>query len=296
MAAMIRLAGVPARVAVGFTPGDRQQDGSYRVTTDHAHAWPEAWFAGAGWVRFEPTPRGDDQTVVPGYAVTGAPGPAVDNTDDPLSPDAADPGAQGTETDAVQGKLDRLDPETGLPVDTEEPAEDGTSLPSLWLVGLVAALLLAVLPVLLHALRGRRRWAAPGPLVAWQQLHDDAIDVGHTWRPADSPRAAAADLAAARALDPSARAALDRLAGATERARYARDPGDQEGLRADAAQVRAALLAAARPRVRWQARLLPRSTLRWAASVTGTFVADVLDRSDELWAGLRRRVHLPGPA
>jgi hypothetical protein len=60
--------------------------------------------------------------------------------------------------------------------------------------------------------------------------------------------------------------------------------------------VRAALLAGAGARVRWQARLLPRSTLRWAAATTGTFVADVLDRSDELWAGLRRRVHLPGTA
>ena len=295
MAAMIRVAGVPARVAVGFTPGDRQPDGSYRVTTDHAHAWPEAWFAGAGWVRFEPTPR--DETPVPAYAVSGAPGPTADNSDDPLGPEADDAGAQGTDTDAVDDKLDRLDPDTGLPVDTEEPVEDTASLPSLWLVGLIAALVLAVLPALLHALRGRRRWAAqPGPLVAWQQLHDDATDVGHAWRPADSPRAAASDLATARALDPPARAALERLALATERARYARDPGDQEGLRADAALVRAALLAGARPRVRWQARLMPRSTLRWAASTTGTFVADVLDRSDELWAGVRRRMHLPGTA
>ena len=56
MAAMLRLAGVPSRVAVGFTPGQQQSDGSYVVTTDEAHAWPEAWFEGFGWVRFEPTP------------------------------------------------------------------------------------------------------------------------------------------------------------------------------------------------------------------------------------------------
>lgn len=297
MAAMIRLADVPARVAVGFTKGDRQADGTYRVTTNHAHAWPEAWFAGVGWVRFEPTPRGDGQTVVPSYATSTAAGPSVGSPEDPLGPGANDATDAGTGTDAVQGKLDRLDPDTGLPVETVQPAEDTASLPSLWLVGLIAALLLAVLPALLHSLRGRRRWTAhPGPIVAWQQLHDDATDVGHTWRPADSPRAAAADLAAARALDPPTRAALERLALATERARYARDPGAQEGLRADAAQVRAALLAGAGPRARWQARLLPRSTLRWAAAATGSFVADVLDRSDELWAGLRRRMHLPGTA
>ncbi|MEO6205789.1 MAG: DUF3488 and transglutaminase-like domain-containing protein, partial [Mycobacteriales bacterium] len=57
MAAMVRQLGIPARVAVGFTRGTRQADSTYEVTTDDAHAWPEAWFAGAGWVRFEPTPR-----------------------------------------------------------------------------------------------------------------------------------------------------------------------------------------------------------------------------------------------
>jgi hypothetical protein len=55
MAVMLRMLGVPARVAVGFTSGTL--DGKKWVVTNHeAHAWVEAWFAGIGWVPFDPTP------------------------------------------------------------------------------------------------------------------------------------------------------------------------------------------------------------------------------------------------
>ena len=50
--------GLPARVAVGFTPGELNADGSYSVFGKNAHAWPEVWFDGIGWVPFEPTPPG----------------------------------------------------------------------------------------------------------------------------------------------------------------------------------------------------------------------------------------------
>jgi transglutaminase-like putative cysteine protease len=56
MAAMARSLGVPARVAVGFTQGNLGSDGKYHVLGKHAHAWPEIWFDGIGWVAFEPTP------------------------------------------------------------------------------------------------------------------------------------------------------------------------------------------------------------------------------------------------
>ena len=55
-AVMARTLGVPARVAVGYTPGDLGADGLYHVFGRHAHAWPEVWFDGIGWVAFEPTP------------------------------------------------------------------------------------------------------------------------------------------------------------------------------------------------------------------------------------------------
>lgn len=55
MAVMLRFLGIPARVAVGFTSGT-WKGGIWTVTDHQAHAWVEAWFAGYGWMTFDPTP------------------------------------------------------------------------------------------------------------------------------------------------------------------------------------------------------------------------------------------------
>jgi transglutaminase-like putative cysteine protease len=55
MALMLRLLGIPARVAVGFVPG-HYNDGTWTVTDHDAHAWVEVWFRGYGWLDFDPTP------------------------------------------------------------------------------------------------------------------------------------------------------------------------------------------------------------------------------------------------
>ncbi len=56
-AAMARSLGIPARVAVGFTWGEWDDSrNEYVVRGRNAHAWPEVYFAGAGWVAFDPTP------------------------------------------------------------------------------------------------------------------------------------------------------------------------------------------------------------------------------------------------
>jgi transglutaminase-like putative cysteine protease len=55
-AAFARSVGIPSRVVVGFTPGDLGEDGLLHIRGKHAHAWPEVYFDGFGWVMFEPTP------------------------------------------------------------------------------------------------------------------------------------------------------------------------------------------------------------------------------------------------
>ncbi|HLG07172.1 MAG TPA: transglutaminase domain-containing protein [Gaiellaceae bacterium] len=55
MAVMLRLLGIPSRVAVGFTSGI-YGGGAWKVTDHDAHAWVEAWFPNHGWVPFDPTP------------------------------------------------------------------------------------------------------------------------------------------------------------------------------------------------------------------------------------------------
>ena len=52
---MLRMIGIPSRVAVGFTAGT-WKGGVWTVTDHQAHAWVEAWFAGHGWLAFDPTP------------------------------------------------------------------------------------------------------------------------------------------------------------------------------------------------------------------------------------------------
>jgi transglutaminase-like putative cysteine protease len=55
MALMLRLLGIPARVAAGFVTG--QYHGDFWQVTDHdAHTWVEVWFRGYGWLPFDPTP------------------------------------------------------------------------------------------------------------------------------------------------------------------------------------------------------------------------------------------------
>ena len=132
-AAMARSVGLPTRVAVGFTWGDWRPergidgafvDGAYVVRGRHAHAWPEVYFAGTGWVRFEPTPgRG-----APGdFAITGQ----VADQAGP-GPDAAAAGAdQGLEpADAPGGPGSAAPDPAGAPTDDPEAGSGLARRPS----------------------------------------------------------------------------------------------------------------------------------------------------------------------
>lgn len=53
---LLRSLGIPARLAVGFARGEWDlKTGTYVVRERDAHAWPEVYFPGIGWVEFEPT-------------------------------------------------------------------------------------------------------------------------------------------------------------------------------------------------------------------------------------------------
>lgn len=61
MAVMARTLEVPSRVVLGFTPGQPTDQENVVVVRDrNAHAWVELWMPTQGWVRFDPTPRGDE--------------------------------------------------------------------------------------------------------------------------------------------------------------------------------------------------------------------------------------------
>ena len=52
---MLRSVGIPARMVVGFAQGKYEPPDRYTVIEKDAHAWPEVYFPGIGWVEFEPT-------------------------------------------------------------------------------------------------------------------------------------------------------------------------------------------------------------------------------------------------
>lgn len=283
MAAMLRVAGVPSRVAVGFTPGQKvgSRQNTWSVTTSDAHAWPEAWFAGTGWVRFEPTP-GTARATLPDYTRASTPGPGTP------TPTPA-PSASASASPRLFKDPDQLlRPEAGGGAGTAGPVAGHRAT---WVLLGVLLVLLAAAPATGTVLRRRSRSRRADPDVAWDQLRDDVRDAGRQWLPAESPRAAAARLSPSLPADGAE--ALRRLAHAVEVARYApagrRSPVD---LTADGTAVRRALLATAPRATRWRARALPPSTLRWASHALGEGAADLLDAIDRglSWAGrpLRR--------
>jgi transglutaminase-like putative cysteine protease len=63
MVLMARSLGIPARVAVGFAPGELNADKTYTVRERNAHAWAELYFPGYGWQTFEATKTIDPEFV-----------------------------------------------------------------------------------------------------------------------------------------------------------------------------------------------------------------------------------------
>ncbi|MGO8887720.1 MAG: DUF3488 and DUF4129 domain-containing transglutaminase family protein [Streptosporangiaceae bacterium] len=268
MAALARLLGIPSRIAVGYTGGIQQQNGSWAVTTDDAHAWPELYFGSVGWLRFEPTPggsAGQGTATAPVYAATAGSGSSI------VPPVTGSAGAKSTsrrgETAVVHDRFRG----SGTPggVDTAVPVagHPGTGAAAPLALGLaILALLAAIGPRTARTAISRDRWRradgdAAAADAAWRELRDDLADFGVGVRPSESPRAVARRIAASESLPPAADEALRRVASAVERARYAAEPGAAQTLRADVAAVHKALSQRATRRDRWRARLMPASTL-----------------------------------
>ncbi len=66
MAVLLRVLGVPARLATGFTAGEYKPDRDvYEVRDQDAHAWVEAFLPDTGWVDFDPTPDIEPEDEAP---------------------------------------------------------------------------------------------------------------------------------------------------------------------------------------------------------------------------------------
>jgi protein-glutamine gamma-glutamyltransferase len=68
-ALLLRVAGIPTRVVVGFATGEQVNQDTWAVRDEDAHAWIEVYFPSVGWVPFNPTPSAAQADVSPGLDV-----------------------------------------------------------------------------------------------------------------------------------------------------------------------------------------------------------------------------------
>ncbi|HUF33389.1 MAG TPA: DUF3488 and transglutaminase-like domain-containing protein [Acidimicrobiales bacterium] len=244
-AAMARAVGLPARVAVGFTPGELGEDGRYHVRGLHGHAWPEVYLDGYGWVAFEPTPgRG----IPGGEPYTGVPEEQA-SPDDPTTGTTFPPTTE-VPTDQGEGAPttmpDLFPDQGGGGAGGEDP---GDSAARRWLPRLLIVLALLVIVPLLWAgalalvagrRRDRRRAAATTNSdrvqVAWTEVGELLARAGTPQRPWETPAEYARRAGRTEGVDP---ALLRGLAGASTAATYAAgDVGaDTAGQAVDAAET-----------------------------------------------------------
>ena len=289
LAWMVRAAGIPARVAFGFTRGGDRDGNTWTITNRNAHAWTEVFFEGFGWVPFDATPT----SGVVGSSRSDwapdvdAPDPEASSSTAPVAPNAS---SSAGPTGAERPDRDFNDP--GLAAGGGS-GSSGASTTALLIVG-IAALIIALLlvPALRRSLTRRRRHAATvkarQPAVAsatgapditvtaettqaradahaaWDELIDTMIDYRVPIDPTETPRVTAQRLIREAELDTQPADSATLLGRAEERARYARRPLQGGELNEALTHVRKGMSRSAPRRTRLVATLMPPSVmLRW---------------------------------
>jgi len=162
MVTMLRSQGVPARLAVGYTPGQQVADDRWVVRGLDSHAWVEVYFPEHGWIQFDPTPSGprsqaeqtaveaarannetgvdtsetEDEGITPTPTPTPPPLTETNATDTPTATPTTDNGSTATLTrPGGAGAAGTTDGGGGLP---ELPSREEATLGVVALVGLVA--------------------------------------------------------------------------------------------------------------------------------------------------------------
>lgn len=190
MGVMARSLGIPTRTVLGFTPGERRSDGTILVRDRNAHAWVELWIGSQGWVRFDPTPRGDGVNPsmsadvgfgLDGYLAQVAAEERARLDSLSVSPPIAPPQEVTPGDEIFVGSGGLLD------------SVGGFELPS-WLLptilwSLLAGLVLGTVPFLKRRRKRRRmRRLEDGEVeAAWAEMVDQLLDSGFWVDPSSTP-------------------------------------------------------------------------------------------------------------
>jgi transglutaminase-like putative cysteine protease len=210
MTVLLRVEGVPARVASGFAPGDFDDaSGSYIVRENHAHSWVEVYFPRYGWIIFEPSairpiPERSEQAPQPAPA---AQAPASDSV------------PTGQLTPEEQDELRAL--RQGGGAGAQRPFL--TTWPGILILGLLGLLVVGLVGLAGLAVVWSRKL---GRLAVYQRPYAQLTQAGRLFgllrpSPSDTPYEVAS--AFARQL-PTARPTVERLTSAYVESTYANRP------------------------------------------------------------------------
>lgn len=261
-AVMARTLDMPSRIVVGYLPGTptgRAVEGESVATvlSSQLHAWPEVYFAGIGWIPFEPT---NSLGAPPTYARSAQPLPDDGGQDVPPAPAPEQTASAAPEAG-----------QTPTPTATTGAGTGSGASPLAVVLPYGAVVLGVAALVLLPALAGaaRRRWQTRAAergdvLSAWRMVRESARDIGLRVDDADSPRALGIRLATVPTV-PTGR--IEALVAAVERTSYAAPDGARDlaaggAAASDALAVRRGLLASVSTPRRVGAVLLPRALVR----------------------------------
>lgn len=293
MAVMLRTLGIPARVAVGFTPGTPVEpsiDGAittYEVASSNSHAWVEVLFPGAGWIAFEPTPRADGNVLVPtaenlAPSATVAQRTAAGGETALPAAEAGEPGAEdpGTDDDGRRLAGERPQATDGAPQPSDAGSEQSAGMPVLALMLGVVVLAGAAGTVMGRRGNGELSGQPAGRVLsAHARAVRTGLGVGVRPRPAETDHEYLHRLAGV-----CAPAAAAELADATARARWSAGVTTADAVRAEsAAEELGSAMLAGQPRL---ARPLVR--LRGHAAVAATDARARISRIAERMGAHRR--------
>ncbi|MBI5157421.1 MAG: hypothetical protein HZA58_05330 [Acidimicrobiia bacterium] len=188
MAVMARLVGIPSRVVLGFSPGTVLEDGRVVVRDRNAHAWVELWMSTQGWVRFDPTPRGDTTGTSRAIPFDLAAYLDVPEPDRPVfGSDTTSPVIfRDDEFEILNDPIEAL------------PGDSGFAAPGLpaWTLSavVVAIALFGLVPAAkaMRRLTRRRRLADGDVAAAWAEIIDRLTDLGESLGTGATPAEVAA--------------------------------------------------------------------------------------------------------
>ncbi|HEY2044056.1 MAG TPA: DUF3488 and transglutaminase-like domain-containing protein [Jatrophihabitans sp.] len=175
-AVLMRAAGLPSRVVLGYSHPTPDNSGSFTVTTSDAHAWVEVYFTGIGWVPFDPTPfAGPDiaRAVALPWATHA------------VSPDGSTKDVPSTGASRSNRTLENPGGAAAAPTLSGNGRANGWQSPAIVLGVLLFLIVASAGPQFVRRRQRRRRLArarstgSPEPL--WQELAASAADRESLW-------------------------------------------------------------------------------------------------------------------